>query len=529
MPFRLKKLELSIALALSIGAQKSYSQIEPVLNLSSLDGTNGFVINGPGISNLLGRSLSVAGDVNGDGIDDLVIGADGADPNGSSSGSAFVVFGSDSGLPHPLNLSDINGSNGFVINGINTGDHLGSSVSAAGDVNDDGIDDMILGAWGVDFNGDSIGSSYVVFGNSTGFPHPLNLSEVDGTNGFVIIGVNAEDHSGWSASSAGDINGDGIDDVIIGAWGAGPDGVIWAGSSYVVFGDSEISNPFNLSTLNGHNGFVINGVNTSDFSGLSVSAAGDINGDGIDDVIVGAYGANSFSGSSYVVFGSDSGIPNPLNLSDIDGLNGFVINGANSSDWSGYSVSAAGDVNNDGIDDVIVGAFGVDPNGLSRAGSSYVVFGSDSGLSHPLNLSDINGTNGFVLNGVNASDDSGRSVSAAGDVNGDGIDDVIIGAGRSNPNGLSLAGSSYVVFGSKSGLPHALELSDLNGTNGFVINGANTEDRSGVSVSAAGDVNGDGVDDVIIGAPGADPNGISSAGSSYVVFGDDTIFKDGLE
>ncbi|WP_036532915.1 integrin alpha, partial [Neosynechococcus sphagnicola] len=105
----------------------------------------------------------------------------------------------------------------------------------------------------------------------------------------------------------------------------------------------------------------------------------------------------------------------------------FFINGRTGGDASGHSVSSAGDINGDGIDDLIIGAVRADPNGKTNAGQSYVVFGTTSGFSSTLNLSTLNGSNGFVINGINASDFSGQSVSGAGDVNGDGIDDLIIG------------------------------------------------------------------------------------------------------
>src|SRR4028118_784786 len=160
-----------------------------------------------------------------------------------------------------------------------------------------------------------------------------------------------------------------------------------------------------------------------------------------------------------------------FNLSTLNGSNGFAINGIAVGDGSGFSVSSAGDVNGDGFDDVIIGAVSADPNGISGAGQSYVVFGSNSGFGAGLNLWDLNGSNGFAINGIAASDSSGSSVSSAGDVNGDGFDDLIIGADAADPNGIDIAGQSYVVFGSNSGFSAGLNLSDLNGSNGFAING----------------------------------------------------------
>ena len=534
-----RALALAIAGALALGMQSgAQSQSFPAaINLSNPDrGSTGFVLNGEAAGDRSGKSVSAAGDINGDGIDDLIIGAYRADPNGNDSGRSYVVFGSASGLPNLFNLSSINGLNGFVLNGESEYDRSGCSVSAAGDINGDGIDDLIIGAYLADSNGNSrAGRSYVVFGSDTGLPNPFNLSSLNGNNGFVLNGEESFDYSGRSVSAAGDINGDGIDDLIIGADEADPNDNMGAGRSYVVFGsDSGLPNPFNLSSINGLNGFVLNGEAANDASGRSVSAAGDINGDGIDDLIIGALGAdandNIIAGRSYVVFGSDSGLPNPFNLSSLNGNNGFVLNGEESFDYAGRSVSAAGDINGDGIDDLIIGADGAAPNG-NGSGRSYVVFGSDSGLPNPFNLSSLNGSNGFELNGKAEFDFSGRSVSAAGDINGDGIDDLIIGAYAADVNGNN-SGQSYVVFGSASGLPNPFDLSSLNGTNGFWFNGEAAADQSGRSVSAAGDINGDGADDLIIGANGADPNGIMNAGRSYVLFGivvTDLVFRDSFE
>ena len=464
-------------------------------NLADLNGANGFILNGINSGDESGSSVASAGDVNGDGIDDLIIGAVGA----ASAGQSYVIFGSKSSWSSPISLLSLNGNNGFTINGISGGGQSGHSVASAGDVNGDGIDDLIIGAE----SAASAGQSYVIFGSKSSWSSPISLLSLNGNNGFILNGISAGDQSGYSVASAGDVNGDGIDDLIVGAPLASS-----TGQSYVVFGNKgPWSSPISLSSLNGNNGFILNGINASDHTGFSVANAGDVNGDGIDDLIVGAQnGAPGGAGKSYVVFGSKNGWSSPISLLSLNGANGFILNGINSNDQSGWSVATAGDVNGDGIGDLIVGAH----IASSGAGQSYVVFGSKVPWSSPFSLSSLNGANGFILNGINPGDESGSSVASAGDINGDGIDDLIVGA----PTASSATGRSYVVFGSNKSWSSPISLSSLNGNNGFTINGINAGDQSGWTVASAGDVNGDGIDDLIIGANDAS----LKAGQSYVVF-----------
>ncbi|MGH8577147.1 MAG: integrin alpha, partial [Gammaproteobacteria bacterium] len=252
------------ALGLCGWAPPGAADFPPTLELSSLDGMNGFRIDGVAAGDRSGRAVSGAGDVNGDGLADLLIGADRA-PNGAYSGASYVVFGRDTGLfPAGLDLLSLDGRNGFRLDGVAAGDRSGSAVSAAGDVNGDGLADLLIGAYGADPNVvGAAGATYVVFGRGGRFPASLDLSDLDGTNGFRLDGA-AGDSSGIAVSGAGDVNGDGLADLLIGAPNAGPNGSL-SGASYVVFGrDTAQSGLFpvslDLSDLDGANGFQLNGV-----------------------------------------------------------------------------------------------------------------------------------------------------------------------------------------------------------------------------------------------------------------------------
>ncbi|MGQ0673541.1 MAG: hypothetical protein ACT4N2_11800 [Hyphomicrobium sp.] len=417
-------------------------------DLGALDGSNGFRLTGAAGNDLSGISVNSAGDVNGDGFDDIIIGAPQYSPplgiRGSATGESYVVFGREAGFTPTVDLSTLNGSNGFRLEGIYASSQAGYAVASAGDVNGDGFDDVIIGARAALTAGAPYaGESYVVFGHAGGFDASLDLATLDGANGFRLVGVDSREFSGFSVASAGDVNGDGFDDVIVGVESGYPGGQIQAGESYVVFGRASGFSPsLDLATLDGSNGFRVDGTDFLDQSGRSVASAGDVNADGFDDLIIGAPTGSEAS----VVFGRANGFDATFQISSLDGSNGFTLDSL-TSDRTGWSVASAGDMNGDGFDDVVIGAIGGSPGGDGFAGQSFVVFGGASGFSATLDLAALDGSNGFRLDGIDADDYSGRCVASAGDLNNDGLSDLIIGANLGDPGGRSNAGETYVIFG----------------------------------------------------------------------------------
>ena len=443
-----------------------------------------------------GISVASAGDVNGDGYSDVIIGASGIS---SGKGAAYLFLGSSTGP---------SATPATILSGTDAGDAFGNSVASAGDVNGDGYSDVIVGAF---MASAETGAAYVYLGASTGLSMTA-ASALDGNRYRRNTWV------GTCVASAGDVNGDGYSDVIVGS--LGPD-ISFTGLAFVYMGSSEgVSNTI-ATTLSG--------MQYGAYFAYSLSCAGDVNGDGYSDVIVGVLNEDA----AYVYLGSLTGLSNIAAST----LKGYVVAGAGDLNGDGYSdvmasrfdnstnknvvyvysgssvgisnlsantlstsannsyynntLASAGDVNGDGYSDLLIGSTGVSSN----TGEVYVFLGA---------CATVSATPTMTLAGKATDSEFGHSLGTAGDVNGDGYSDVIIGAYRI----ASYTGAAYIYPGSPTGLS-TTPLVTLAGTE---------QSKFGISVASAGDVNGDGYSDVIIGA-----SGISSGkGAAYLFLGSST-------
>ena len=400
-----------------------------------------------------GYSVGTAGDVNNDGYDDVIIGAYG---NFATTYRACVYHGSAGGLSTTPDWS--------VETSNQTG--LGRAVGTAGDVNGDGYDDVIVGEYYNTTVGEA-GRANLYAGSSAGLPI---------TATWTITGDIAHDYFGDAVGTAGDVNGDGYDDVIIGAPEPDDDASHEA-QAYIYYGSA--SGPSTTPD------WAAGDDQRYSYFGYSVGTAGDVNGDGQVEVIVGVPYYNhdeSNEGRAFIYHLPVEGTPHPF--AD------WMVEGNQDRAWLGDSLSTAGDVNDDGYADVIVGVPHYS-NGYDTQGAVFGFYGSAAGL--PITATWTVEGNQFA--------NLGQAVGAAGDVNGDGYDDVIIG--QDYPEAV------FVYYGSAGGLP-------ITATQ--TISGPTQDENFGQSVGTAGDVNGDGYDDVIIGAP---RHG-SSKGWAYVYHGSAT-------
>jgi hypothetical protein len=515
-----------------------------------------WTLTGAAPGDFFGASVGTAGDMNGDAFADVIVGAQSNDAGGANAGRAYVYYGA--------NTADTTAD--LTVTGEAAGDGFGSSVSTAGDMNGDGFSDVIVGASNNDAGGGGTGRAYVYHGGPGSNP----------TADLVLTGVTANEQFG-TVSTAGDVNGDGLSDVVVGARNSGAEGAN-AGQASVFYGGSgaDATPDVVLAMATGGDlfgqsvgGGDVNGDGLSDiivgamFNGVGGVEAGRayvfsiytyillspnggdlwIGGDPVkvrwlghdladleisfdsggtwstlalrvggaeeNEVTVTAPAVSTAFAKVRLTYSGQDTTPSTSDASDgafrialpevppaVAHRLDLEVAGASAGDLFGFSVSTAGDVNGDGFADVIVGAFNNDAGG-TNAGRAYVYYGGP-GADQAADL---------TLTGALAGDTFGRSVSTAGDVNGDGFADVVVGASGNDAGGAD-AGRAYVYYGGPG----------ADATADWTLTGAVAGDRFGTSVGGAGDVNGDGFTDIIVGAPNNDAAGVN-AGRAYVYYG----------
>ena len=429
------------------------------------------VVDGDAASDRFGYALASAGDVDGDGAAELLVGAPYAD-EGASSGGVVYLF---SDLSGALTTADA----AAAISGNRSNDRVGESVAGGADFDGDGVPDALIGAPYDDDGATNGGSAALLLGGS--LSGAVDYDDADA----VLAGASANDYAGTAVAFAGDFDGDGYDDALIGA-PYSDEGTSNGGAVHLVLGSAAPAD-LDLSAADA----IWTGTTASDYAGSGIAGLGDLDGDGYDDVGVGAYGqdgSGNGAGAVYVIYGDTAPASGSLSSAE-------QILGDSAGDAAGTSLVGVGDFDGDGLDDLVAGAYAY---GSSNSGAAYLLTGRAS--SWPTSLATADAT----LTGQSA-DRLGRALGSL-DLSGDG--DLALASGAyGNSDGGSVAGAIYLT-----------ESGDIDGdaadARGVII-GEDAAGYLGFSV-ATGDFTGDGFDDVVAGAYGA---GASAAGAIYLIPG----------
>ncbi len=507
-----------------------------IVQLGDIDETTGMMVAGDYPHSAL--QTAATGDFDGDGFVDLAVGAP-FRPNMtekvwiSRAGAVFIRFGSlEQSCFAAAGEVEIGGEEGLLIEGVEFRGALGMQLLGPGDINGDGVDDLVIAATGDGSVRDEAACRvYVIFGRADLGERGVDLRSLDGEDGFVMVSDQVGDEFGVCLTAGGDWDGDGRAEVLIGSPLRTVDGLREAGAVLVLLSSmyEKSGETVVLSEMVADGRVVeIGGVQEKGALGRSVAAGGDWNGDGVMDIALGApelVVQGREAGGVYVLFGRAAGetVNYETNLRLLAGGRGLILGGEDFYDWTGYSVAGVGDVNGDGVDDLLVGVNQI-ANPEENGGKAFVVFGGAwlEGRDSVL-LDEMGKGEGFAMRGpsmpLGRGDLMGYSVAAGGDFNGDGFADFVLGAYRADAGGND-SGAAYLVFGGRDlerRIPEVVGVEGVSG--GVVLAGDENGDEASSVILPLGDVNGDGFADLLVGARGADPRGFSDAGRAVVVFG----------
>ncbi|MCJ8315035.1 MAG: integrin alpha, partial [Pseudomonadales bacterium] len=469
------------------------------INLDQLHGHNGLTIDGAKANDRMGQSVSGLGDINGDGFDDYAVSALRYEPVDSvvtNVGQVYVFFGKAEKGESNIDFSEdapLDGSDGFRITGSIQSEQLGYEMSALGDINKDGFDDFIIGSAKTE--------TYVIFGHGNAWDADFDLTSLNGLNGFNIVDGQVTSQRG--VVKLGDINGDGYSDFIIETLSKG---FFFLGNDEDWPSTIDFTNEEEFSQY----GFIVQEL-------YGFGAPGDFNGDGFDDVVITFSTINEDSRAA-VIFSHTDISAQDISPEGIDGSNGIILIDNVERDNFGARISSA-DINNDGFSDVFLSA---SPNDGDRIWHVYVVFGTDLTSIPEINMDDLNGANGLVLMGENKKDLTGNSIKSIGDFNGDDIEDILISATQADLDEVSKdddTGRVYLLYGSNAVWPSNINLFSMEATQGFAFNGYENSSVTGLDIDGLGDIDGDGLNDVVMNAPLISPKDRLNASQAYLIYG----------
>jgi len=425
---------LGLGLALG-GCTQTYST--EVNTAQKISDTNGNFTAGLNDGDHFAAALANLGDLDLDGVTELAAGSPGDDQNGTDRGAVHILFLDKTGQTSS-SIKLVDGQNGF--SGIlHDGDQFGSALAPLGDLDGDGVPDLVVGAPGDDGNGSDRGALWVLFLNRDGTVHyQQKIAEL--TGGFTSP-LADNDQFGGAVASIGDLNGDGIPDLVVGASGD-DDGSIDRGAVYILFMnvDGTVQAQQKISSSSGT---FTGELHTGDHFGSAVAGVGDLDGDGVVDIAVGASGdddGGTDRGAVWILFmRSDGTVKRAQKISQISGqLDALLADG----DHFGGALANVGDLNNDGRNELAVGASLSDDGGTDR-GATYVLFLTK--LGEVISSSKISQTAGNFPDALTDGEQFGQAVVGLGDLDGDGILDLAIGAGFDDDGG-SDRGALWVLF-----------------------------------------------------------------------------------
>jgi hypothetical protein len=425
-------LYLVFALA---GCTQTYStQVNSAQKISENNGNLNVSLNS---GDQFGAALANLSDLDVDGIPDLAVGSPYDDENGTDRGALWILFMDNKGLVQShLKIAD--GLNGFTAS-LNDGDHFGSAAAALGDLDGDGIPDLVVGAPGDDDTGTDRGALWVLFLNRDGSVR--SQQKISDASGGLVASLNDNDQFGAAIANIGDLNGDGIPDLVVGS-ALNDDGGTDRGAVYILFmnRDGTVSSQQKISSTVGNFG---GDLHNADHFGSAVAGIGDVDGDGVQDIAVGASGdddGGTDRGAVWILFmNRDGTVKTEQKISQLNGQFDALLAAG---DHFGSSLADVGDLNGDGIDELAVGGNLSDDGGPDR-GAFFILFLKKTG--EVISSSQISQTLGNFPDNLSDGEQFGNAIVGLGDLDGDGVNDIAVGANFDDDGGTD-KGALWVLF-----------------------------------------------------------------------------------